>query len=87
LRDREFFLAALAGMLLTNVCLSATSLGMSASARAARYEHMLSQPTTALEIVFGKLTPHVGHRLRGALLAVGLAGWCSASGRAAVGRR
>lgn len=59
LRDREFFLAALAGMLLTNICLSVTSLGIVGERESGTYEHMLSQPTTALEIVFGKLAPHV----------------------------
>jgi len=59
LRDREFFLAALAGMLLTNVCLSVTSLGIVGERESGTYEHMLSQPTTAVEIVFGKLAPHI----------------------------
>lgn len=59
LRDREFFLAALAGMLLTNICLSVTSLGIVGERESGTFEHMLSQPTTAIEIVFGKLAPHV----------------------------
>lgn len=74
LRDREFFLAALAGMLLTNVCLSVTSLGIVGERESGTYEHMLSQPTTALEIVFGKLTPHVGLSYAVLVLAVVLAG-------------
>jgi ABC-2 type transport system permease protein len=74
LRDREFFLAALAGMLLTNVCLSVTSLGIVGERESGTYEHMLSQPTTALEIVFGKLTPHVVIGYAVLFLAVGLAG-------------
>jgi len=59
LRDRDFFLAALAGMLLTNLCLSATSLGLVAEREAGTYEQMLALPTTPLEIVLGKLMPYV----------------------------
>ena len=57
LLDREFFLAALAGMLLTNLCLSATSLGLVAERESGTYEQMLALPTTPLEIVLGKLVP------------------------------
>jgi ABC-2 type transport system permease protein len=60
LRDREFFLAALAGMLLTNLCLSAISLGLVAERETGTYEQMLALPTTSLEIVLGKLLPYVG---------------------------
>jgi ABC-2 type transport system permease protein len=60
LRDREFFLAALAGMLLTNLCLSATSLGLVAERETGTYEQMLALPTTSVEIVLGKLVPYVG---------------------------
>lgn len=74
LRDREFFLAALAGMLLTNVCLSVTSLGIVGERESGTYEHMLSQPTTAIEIVFGKLAPHIVIGYVVLLLAVGAAG-------------
>ncbi|MBX3026567.1 ABC transporter permease [bacterium] len=74
LRDREFFLAALAGMLLTNVCLSVTSLGIVGERESGTYEHMLSQPTTALEIVFGKLAPHIVISYVVLLLAVTAAG-------------
>jgi ABC-2 type transport system permease protein len=59
LRDREFFLAALAGMLLTNLCLSATSLGIVGERESGTFEHMLASPTTAIEIVLGKLVPFV----------------------------
>ena len=59
LRDRDFFLAAVAGMLLTNLCLSATSLGLVAEREAGTFEQMLSLPTTALEIVLGKLVPSI----------------------------
>jgi len=60
LEDNVFFLAALGAMLLTNFCLSATSLGLVGERESGTYEHMLSLPTTALEIVLGKLLPHVG---------------------------
>ena len=74
LRDREFFLAAPAGMLLTNVCLSVTSLGIVGERESGTYEHMLSQPTTALEIVFGKLAPHIVISYAVLFLAVLLSG-------------
>jgi ABC-2 type transport system permease protein len=60
LRDRDFFLSALAGMLLTNFCLSGMSLGLVAEREIGTYEQMLAQPTTPLEIVLGKLIPFVG---------------------------
>jgi ABC-2 type transport system permease protein len=60
LEDNVFFLGALAAMLLTNFCLSATSLGLVGERESGTYEHMLSLPTSALEIVLGKLLPHVG---------------------------
>ena len=59
LRDRTFFLAALAGMLLTNLCLSVTSTSLVGEREAGTYEQMLSLPTTSLEIVLGKLVPYV----------------------------
>ncbi len=60
LADRVFFLGALAGMLLTNVCLSGTSLGLVGERENGTYEQMLSLPTRPLEIVIGKLVPFVG---------------------------
>ncbi|MBI3782792.1 MAG: ABC transporter permease [Deltaproteobacteria bacterium] len=60
LRDRNFFLAALAGMLLTNLCLSATSLGLVGERENGTYEQMLSLPTSPLELLIGKLVPYVG---------------------------
>jgi ABC-2 type transport system permease protein len=60
LEDRTFFLAAMAGMLLTNLCLSITSLGIVAEREAGTYEFMLAQPTTPTEIILGKLLPYVG---------------------------
>ena len=59
LADRQFFVAALAGMLLTNLCLSATSLGLVGERESGTYEQMLALPTTSLEIVLGKLVPFV----------------------------
>jgi len=60
LEDRAFFLAALGGMLLTNLCLSAMSLGLVGERESGTYEQMLALPTTAIEIVLGKLVPYVG---------------------------
>ena len=59
LQDRKFFVTALAGMLLTNLCLSAMSLGLVAEREGGTYEQMLALPTTAIEIVLGKLLPYV----------------------------
>ena len=59
LRDRDFFLAALAGMLLTNLCLSVTSLGLVGERESGTYEQTLSLPTSPIEIVLGKLLPYV----------------------------
>jgi ABC-2 type transport system permease protein len=60
LADRIFYLAALSGMLLTNLCLSASSGGLVAERESGTYEQLLSLPTTALELVLGKLVPYVG---------------------------
>src|SRR5439155_1638849 len=59
LSDRVFFLAAFAGMLLTNLCLSVTSGGLVGEREMGTYEQMLALPTTPLEIVLGKLVPYV----------------------------
>ena len=59
LRDRDFFLAAIAGMLLTNVCFGATSLGLVGEKENGTYEQMLALPASAIEIVIGKLLPHL----------------------------
>lgn len=60
LSDRNFFLPVLAGMLLTNFCLSISSLGLVGERESGTYEQMLALPTRALEIVIGKLLPYVG---------------------------
>jgi ABC-2 type transport system permease protein len=74
LNEHHFFLAALAGMLLTNLCLSVTSLGLVGERESGTYEQMLSLPTTPLELVIGKLVPYVGVSYVVLLLATVLAG-------------
>ncbi|HTY18354.1 MAG TPA: ABC transporter permease [Myxococcota bacterium] len=59
LRDSNFFLAALAGMLLTNLCFSASSAGLVGERETGTWEGTLSLPTTPVEIVLGKLLPYV----------------------------
>jgi ABC-2 type transport system permease protein len=59
LRDRNFFLAALAGMLLTNLCFSSSSLGLVGERESGTYEATLALPISPLEIVLGKLLPYV----------------------------
>jgi ABC-2 type transport system permease protein len=58
LDDHRFYLAVLAGMLLTNLCLSVTSLGLVGERESGTYEQMLAQPTSPLELVLGKLVPY-----------------------------
>ncbi|HZR84419.1 MAG TPA: ABC transporter permease [Candidatus Binatia bacterium] len=59
LRDLDFYLSALAGFLLTNLCLAAASLGLVAERENGTYEQLLAQPTRPLEVVLGKLVPNV----------------------------
>jgi ABC-2 type transport system permease protein len=59
LKESIFFIAALAGMTLTNFCFSATGQGLVGEKEQGTYEQVLSLPTTAVEIVLGKLLPHV----------------------------
>jgi ABC-2 type transport system permease protein len=76
LLDRNFYLSALAGFLLMNIGLSGGSLGLVAEKENGTYEQMLAQPTTAIEIVLGKLVPNVviGYvALAVAVLGAGLA--------------
>jgi ABC-2 type transport system permease protein len=72
LEDREFFLATLGGMLLTNLCLSVTSLGLVGERESGTYEQTLALPTRPLEMVLGKLLPYVG--VSYGVLAVALLG-------------
>ena len=58
LADRVFFLSIFAGMLLTNLGISITSIGLVGERESGTYEHMLAQPTRAIEIVLGKLVPN-----------------------------
>jgi ABC-2 type transport system permease protein len=75
LADRNFFLAALAGMLLTNLCLSGTSLGLVGEREAGTYEQMLASPTRPIEIVLGKLVPFVPIAYCVLLFSILLPGW------------
>jgi ABC-2 type transport system permease protein len=59
LRDRDFFLAILAGMLLTNLGLSISALNIVGERESGTFEQTLSLPTSTLEIVLGKLLPLV----------------------------
>jgi ABC-2 type transport system permease protein len=68
-------MSALAAMLLTNLCLSATSLALVGERENGTYEQMLALPTTPVEIVLGKLLPYVALcyvELLVALIPVGL---------------
>ncbi len=47
-------------MLLTNLCLSVTSLGLVGERESGTYEQMLVAADAPLEIVLGKLVPYVG---------------------------
>ena len=60
LDDSSFFLSALAAMLLTNLCLSATAMAIVGERENGTYEQMLALPTSAVEIILGKLLPYVG---------------------------
>jgi ABC-2 type transport system permease protein len=60
LRDSRFFLSVLAGMLLTNLCLSASGLGIVGERESGTYEATLSLPASSVEIVLGKLLPYAG---------------------------
>ncbi len=59
LNDSEFFLSALAAMLLTNLCFGATGLALVGERENGTYEQMLALPTSATAIVLGKLLPYV----------------------------
>lgn len=74
LRDRDFFLAVIAGMLLTNLCFSASSLGIVGERETGTYEATLALPTTPVEIVLGKLLPFVAISYYVLAFTIGLAG-------------
>ena len=59
LADSDFLLASLAGMLLTNFCLSIASMGLVAEREEGTYEQTLALPVSVIEIVLGKLVPDV----------------------------
>jgi ABC-2 type transport system permease protein len=59
LSDQAFFLAVIAGMLLTNLCLSATANSIVGERERGTYEQILALPTTNLQIVLGKVAPLV----------------------------
>ena len=59
LRDLDFYLSAMAGFLLTNICLSAAALSLVAEKENGTYEQLLAQPTRPLEVVVGKLLPNI----------------------------
>jgi ABC-2 type transport system permease protein len=65
LDDARFFLACLAGMVLTNLCFSATASGITTERETGTFEQTLSLPTSTIEIVLGKCLPH-------AVVALGL---------------
>jgi ABC-2 type transport system permease protein len=72
LRDRDFFMAIMAGMLLTNLCLSISALNIVGERESGTFEQTLSLPVSTLEIVLGKLLPLVG--VSYALLTVAVLG-------------
>lgn len=59
LADKDFLLVSLAGMLLTNFCLSIASMGLVAEREEGTYEQTLALPVSVVEIVLGKLLPDV----------------------------
>ncbi len=46
-------------MLLTNLCMSGSSLGLVGERESGTYEQLLSLPTTPVQLVLGKLVPYV----------------------------
>ncbi len=59
LADKDFLLVSLAGMLLTNFCLSIASMGLVAEREEGTYEQTLALPVSVVELVLGKLVPDV----------------------------
>lgn len=59
LADREFLLVSLAGMLLTNLCLSVASFGLVHEREEGTWEQTLALPVSVVELVIGKLIPDI----------------------------
>jgi ABC-2 type transport system permease protein len=59
LADSNFLLVSLAGMLLTNLCLSVASFGLVSEREDGTWEQTLALPVTVVELVIGKLIPDV----------------------------
>ncbi len=70
LRDRDFYLSAMTGFLLTNLCLAAASLGLVAERENGTYEQLLAQPTRPIEVVLGKLLPSVAMGYAALVMAI-----------------
>jgi ABC-2 type transport system permease protein len=60
LDDKNFLLVSLAGMLLTNLCLSVASFGLVHEREEGTWEQTLALPVSVVELVLGKLIPDVG---------------------------
>lgn len=59
LADSQFLLVSLAGMLLTNLCLSVASFGLVSEREDGTWEQTLALPVGVVELVLGKLLPDV----------------------------
>ncbi|MFN2377471.1 MAG: ABC transporter permease [Candidatus Binatia bacterium] len=59
LADSHFLLVSLAGMLLTNLCLSLASFGLVNEREEGTWEQTLALPVSVVELVLGKLLPDV----------------------------
>lgn len=59
LADSQFLLVSLAGMLLTNLCLSVASFGLVSEREDGTWEQTLALPVGVVELVLGKLVPDV----------------------------
>lgn len=75
LSDQLFFFSVFAAVLLTNLCLSVTSLALIGERENGTYEQMLALPTTPLELILGKLVPYVVICYLVLLLALVPTGW------------
>jgi len=59
LADSHFLLISIAGMLLTNLCLSVASFGLVSEREDGTWEQTLALPVSVVELVLGKLVPDV----------------------------